>query len=126
MNQQAGRFGSLAALIGGPMWITYYGIDLITGATGNCIIEQSPFSSPLTIASMLLFNLAIVTFNGANLGLFRKLNGRSRGWGRAGLIFAGIAVWQWSQRHSSPARPASSGAESSAASASWRPASRLR
>jgi hypothetical protein len=92
MNQQYGRFGSLAALIGGSMWMVYYCTDLISGAMGNRIIEHDPLSSPLTITSMLLFNLAIIAFNLANVGLFQRLNGRSRGWGIAGLSFAGLAV----------------------------------
>lgn len=92
MDSQQARFGSLAALVAGPMWIVYYGIDLISGALGNRVIEKPPFDSPLSVLVLLLFNGAIVGFNAANLGLFRRLGGRSRGWGIAGLVFAALAV----------------------------------
>lgn len=92
MDTQRARLGSMAALVAGPMWMAYYATDLITGAMGDRLIEKDPLSSPLTVTSMLLFNLAIVGFNAANLGLFGKLNGRSRGWGIGGLTFAGLAV----------------------------------
>ena len=86
MESQQARFGGAAALAGGAMWITYYGIDLISGAMGNRIIEKPPFESPITTLVLLLFNGAIIGFNAANLGLFRALGGRSRGFdgGEAG------------------------------------------
>ena len=95
MNQQVGRFGSLAAFIGGAMWITYYGIDLVSGALGQRVIEFSIKDAPnvpLVALVFLLFNGAILGFNGANLALFRRLGGRSYGWGIAGLVFSALAA----------------------------------
>ena len=85
------RWGGPAAMLGGALWFLSYTLQILVGVTGG---ESLGYENPSAVsrAGELFFHGGFVFLGLALLAIHGRLGGRSKWLGRAGAVFACLAI----------------------------------